>query len=158
MYSSVFMPINIKLKKPKVAETEEVLFPEAGNDSIPHLHASLEIGNWNDGPDEGQLAVDVCETDDEIVLRSAIAGVNRDDLDVFLHNDMLTVRGERHAEEEPGAKYLVQECHWGRFSRSVILPADIDPEGIVATLKDGVLTVRMPKVERSKKISVSEIE
>ncbi len=150
------MPINAKVKKAKVKESEEVLFPEAGPDG-PHVHATLEIGSWTAGQDEGQLAVDVCETDEEIVLRSAIAGVNREDLDVFLHNDMLTVRGVRQAEEEPGAKYLVQECHWGQFSRSVILPSDIDPEGISAKLKDGVLTVRMPKVTRSKKISVSEL-
>lgn len=151
------MPINVKLKKQKADEAEDVLFPEAGSADSPHMHAALEIGSWTAGHDEGQLAVDVSETDDEIILRSAIAGVNREDLDVFLHNDMLTVRGVRHAADEPGVKYLVQECHWGQFSRSIILPSDIDPEGISAMLKDGVLTVRMPKVERSKKISVKEI-
>lgn len=151
------MPINIKLKKPKTEEKEEVLFPEVENTGSTHLHSLPETGSWTAGHDEGQLAVDVCETDDEIVLRSAIAGVNREDLDVFLHNDMLTVRGVRNAQDEPGGRYLVRECHWGQFSRSVILPADINPEGISALLKDGVLTVRMPKVERSKKISVNEI-
>ncbi|MEA3248817.1 MAG: Hsp20/alpha crystallin family protein [Patescibacteria group bacterium] len=151
------MPINIKLKKPKVEEAEEVLFPEAGDLDSPQLNAVMGDGSWTAGDEDGQLAVDVCETDFEIVLRSAIAGVNRENLSVFLHNDMLTVRGVRNAEDEPGGKYLVRECHWGQFSRSVILPSDVDPEGISATLKDGVLTVRLPKVERSKTIQVNEL-
>lgn len=151
------MSITIKLKKPKTDGPGDLLFPCADDRGVQNPQAVSEAGSWISGHDEGQLAVDVCETDDEVLLRSAIAGVNRENLDVFLHNDMLTVRGVRHAEDEPKSRYLVRECHWGQFSRSVILPTDIDPEGISATLKDGVLTVRMPKVERSKKISVSEL-
>jgi len=150
------MPPDIKLKNRKAEETEEVLFPGVEEHDLFHLCATTGDGNWIAGNEEGQLAVDVCETDAEIILRSAIAGVNREDLDVFLHNDMLTVRGARHAEDESGARYLVRECHWGQFSRSVILPADIAPDGISAMLKDGVLTVRMPKAVRAKKISVNE--
>lgn len=106
--------------------------------------------------EDGQLAVDVLETDTDIVLRAAIAAVNPDDLEVFMHGDMLTVRGtRRHASTEREGTYLVQECHWGSFSRSVILPADVDAARISAELKNGVLTVRMPKLHRSRHITVN---
>lgn len=143
------MAINI-LSKKKDTVLEDALFPESGQDE--------QAGVWMTEHEEGQLAVDVYETDGEIVLRSAIAGVSQDDLDVFLHNDMLTVRGVRHADIEKDAHFLVHECHWGPFSRSVILPTDIDPDGISAVLKDGVLQISLPKVERSRRIKVSEID
>jgi len=143
------MAINILLKKKEV-QRNDILFPEIQNEA-------RESG-WTADHEEGQLAVDVYETDHEIFLKSAIAGVTIEDLDVFLHNDMLTVRGVRHAEEKEDARYMVRECHWGPFSRSVILPTDIDPETISAVLKDGVLTICMTKIERSKKIEVNEID
>ncbi|MFH1047530.1 MAG: Hsp20/alpha crystallin family protein [Patescibacteria group bacterium] len=143
------MPINILLKK-KADDSSEMLFPE---------HELRTPGDrWMIEHEEGQLAVDVFETDDEIVLRSAIAGVSQDDLEVFLHNDMLTVRGVRQPDEEPEMHYLVRECHWGSFSRSVILPGDINPDGITAVLKDGVLRVGLPKIERSRHIKIKQID
>src|SRR5262249_19517904 len=113
---------------------------------------------WLGAEDEGRLAVDVLETEKEIVIKSAIAGVKPEDLEVFVHDDMLTVRGSRHADvhEEKGARHLVRECHWGSFSRSVILPTEIDVEKISATIRDGVLVVRLPKTHRNKRISVRE--
>ena len=142
------MPINILLKN-RGRTAEEVLFPDASEEPMREWIAEHE---------EGQLAIDVFETDQEIIVKTAIAGVTVDDLEVFLHNDMLTIRGQRHADVETDGRYLVRECHWGSFSRSVILPTDIDPESIAAELKDGILTVRMTKVERTKKIEVNEIE
>ncbi|MBU0625406.1 Hsp20/alpha crystallin family protein [Patescibacteria group bacterium] len=141
------MSINIKLKNQN-SNLDEILFPEAEQEN--------SLGNWIVDHEEGQLAVDVYDTKHEIILRSAIAGVAPENLDVFLHNDMLTVRGVRHTENEPKAQWLVRECHWGPFSRSIILPSDIDPEGISAVLKDGILTVKLPKIERSKKIKIRE--
>lgn len=106
-------------------------------------------------PAEEQLSVDVLETDKEVVLKTAIAGVRPEDVEVFVNGDMLTVRGtrkEQHSEE--GASYLVRECRWGSFSRSVILPTDVDADRIEADMKHGMLTVRMPKLHRSKRIEV----
>jgi HSP20 family protein len=142
------MAINILLRK-KTDAHDEVLFPEPIREEMP--------SGWMSDKEEGQLAVDVFETENEIVLRSAIAGVTQEDLDVFLHNEVLTVRGVRHPTEESGARFLARECHWGPFSRSVILPTDIDADRITAVLKDGVLRVGLPKIERSKKICVKEI-
>ena len=100
---------------------------------------------------EGQLAIDVYQTPDEIIIEAPIAGVNTDDLDVDITNDSVTVRGRREktmrVKEED---YFYQECYWGKFSRSVILPQEVDAEKAEATLKNGVLTVRLPKLTRQK--------
>lgn len=100
---------------------------------------------------EGQLTVDVCQTDNEIVIQSTVAGVLPDDLEINITTESVTIRGEREREEKVEAKdYLYQECFWGSFSRSIILPQEIDPDRAVATLKNGVLTIRLPKVDRQK--------
>jgi HSP20 family protein len=106
---------------------------------------------------EGQLTIDVYQTENDIVIKSTIAGVKPDDLDVSISNDMLTVRGERRQDEQvPEENYYYQECYWGSFSRSVILPVDVMPDKIEASMKNGILTIRMPKADhtRTKKIQV----
>ncbi|MFA5961138.1 MAG: Hsp20/alpha crystallin family protein [Parcubacteria group bacterium] len=106
---------------------------------------------------EGQLTIDVYQTDNDIVIKSTIAGVKPEDLDVSINNDMLTIRGERKNEENViEENYYYQECYWGSFSRSVILPIDVMADKIEASMKNGILTVRMPKAEsnKSKKIQV----
>ena len=106
---------------------------------------------------EGQLTIDVYQTDDDIVIKSTIAGVKPEDLDININNDMVTVRGERKQEEEVDSEnYYYQECYWGPFSRSVILPVEIITEKAEATMKNGILTLRLPKadVTRTRKIQV----
>jgi HSP20 family protein len=106
---------------------------------------------------EGQLTIDVYQTENDIVIKSTIAGVKPDDLDVSISNDMLTVRGERRQDEQVSEEnYYYQECYWGSFSRSVILPVDVMPDKIEASMKNGILTIRMPKADhtRTKKIQV----
>lgn len=141
----------------RTEDEDLVLFPETATNSSPaHVEVRAEDGWFSD--DEGRLAVDISETEKEIVILSPIAGVQPDDLEVFMHNDMLTIRGNRHADlgTVPGGKHLVRECHWGAFSRSVILPIEIDADAITATIRDGVLTVRLPKTERSRRIAVRQ--
>lgn len=107
---------------------------------------------------EGQLSVDVLETAKELIVRSAIAGVRSEDLDITLSEDTLTIRGERHPEQDhQTGELVVQECHWGAFSRSIILPSSVDQEHVNATLKRGILTIRLKKVEMHKKIAVHEM-
>jgi len=149
------MAIHIPLLN-KSGEEDVVLFPQAEKRSASGS-GTTEAEPWLEGQDEGQLAVDVFETEGEIVVKSAIAGVKEEDLEVFLHNDMLTIRGQRTHDSEPSARYAVRECHWGPFSRSLILPKEIDADRIAATLKNGIMTVRLPKIERSKKIFVKKL-
>lgn len=100
---------------------------------------------------EGQLTVDVYQTSNDVVVKSTIAGVTIEDLDISITNDMVTIRGERKKDEEVRAEdYFHQECYWGPFSRSIILPMDIDSEGAVASFKNGILTIRLPKAEKVK--------
>jgi len=111
--------------------------------------------------EEGQLAVDVFQTDNEIVIQSTIAGVKAGNLDVTIQNDMVTIRGERKKEIETMPKnYFYQECYWGPFSRSIILPEEIKAEKAEAQLRDGILTLHLPKAEKVKatKIKVKGTE
>jgi HSP20 family protein len=100
---------------------------------------------------EGQLTLDVYQTRDNVIIRSTIAGVRSEDLDITIANDMVTIKGERKKPEDVRPEdYFYQECYWGPFSRSIILPVDIDVEGVEADLKDGILTVTLPKAAKAK--------
>ena len=104
---------------------------------------------------EGQLTIDVYQTENDIIVKSTIAGVKPEDLDVSISNDMLTIHGERRQEEEISEKnYYYQECYWGGFSRSIILPVEIQPDKVDASLKNGVLKIILPKAKKSKSVSV----
>ncbi len=104
----------------------------------------------------GQLAVDVYQTEVELVIQSAIAGVRPEDLDISIERDIVTISGERKKPLEEKGDYFSQECYWGKFSKQIILPVEIDPNKIEATLKDGILTVRASKLfkERKRRIMV----
>jgi len=101
---------------------------------------------------EGQLTVDVYQTDKEIVIQSAIAGIEPEDLDITIENDLVIIRGNRERKfTEEKKNYFYQECYWGRFSREIILPAEVDSSRTKASMEKGVLTIRIPKIEREKK-------
>ena len=100
---------------------------------------------------EGQLTIDMYQTKDNVIIKSTIAGVKGDDIDVTIANDMVTIRGERKRDFEASSEdYFSQECYWGSFSRSVVLPVDVDIENVSADLKDGILTVVLPKAAKAK--------
>jgi HSP20 family protein len=107
--------------------------------------------------DEGELAVDIFETPTELIVQSTIAGVKISDLELSLHNDLLTIRGRRRHEMPPQARPLFTECYWGPFSRSIILPAEVRGDEASAALRAGVLSINLPKKHRSS-IPVREIE
>jgi HSP20 family protein len=105
----------------------------------------------------GQLAVDVYETREKLVVKARTAGVNKGDLDVSISDNQLTVRGTLSAGNEEGVEnYFLQECYWGEFSRTIALPVPVKEEEIEAVLKDGVLTISFGKVKQDtiKKIQV----
>ncbi|MDD4931095.1 MAG: Hsp20/alpha crystallin family protein [Candidatus Colwellbacteria bacterium] len=100
---------------------------------------------------EGQLTIDVYQTDEEIVIESTIAGVEPDELDIDISSESVTVRGERHKTETVADEnYLYQECYWGKFSRSIILPQEVDPDKAKADFKNGILKIRLPKIAKGK--------
>ena len=108
--------------------------------------------------EEGQLTVDVYQNDEEIVIKSTIAGVTVDDIDISITNDMVTIKGKRKPDEViEQSDYYYQELYWGPFSRSIILPEDIDVEKASASMKNGILTLRLPKLAKSrmKKVKIS---
>jgi HSP20 family protein len=127
-------------------ETENDVVMES---SIRPREESYSPNVTEDG--EGQLTIDVYQTDNDIVIKSTIAGVKPEDLDVSINNDMVSIRGERKNEEQiSDDNYYYQECYWGSFSRSVILPVDVISEKAEASMKNGILTIRLPKADNTK--------
>lgn len=111
--------------------------------------------DWLDENYEGQLSVDVYGTDKDVVVVSTIAGVKPEDIDIAISGDMLTIRGQRSQEtEESVSDHYYQECYWGGFSRSIILPVEVEADKVSASLRNGVLVVRLPRARKSKSISV----
>jgi len=108
---------------------------------------------------DGQLAVDVFETGKEFVIVSAVAGINIENLDVFVEKDILIIKGNRSNPASSGEKnYFYQECYWGPFSRKIILPENVDSSRIDASMDKGILIIKIPKIQREekKKIEIRE--
>lgn len=147
-------------------EEDELTAAFLGDDdtSIPVGDTAVAAGpaapsdEWDESEDlPGQLAVDVYETREKLVVKARTAGVNKGDLDVSIADNTLSIRGTLSAGNEDDVEnYFVQECYWGEFSRSIALPVPVKEEEIEAVLKDGVLTISFAKVKQDtvKKIQV----
>jgi len=115
------------------------------------------VENINELP--GQLAVDIYETDIKLMVKARIAGVNRQDLEVTISDQVLTVSGIFNSNEEVDVlKYHTQECYWGEFSRTITLPVAVQEGQVDAVLKDGVLTISFEKIEQKKAKVVNVIK
>lgn len=100
---------------------------------------------------EGSLAIDVYQTENDIIIMAPIAGVAVDDLDIDITPESVTIKGKREKKEKVEKKdYLYLECYWGRFSRSIILPQEINPDHATAAFKNGVLRIVLPKLNKTK--------
>ena len=115
--------------------------------------------NWDDSQEEflGQLAVDVYETDEKLVVKARTAGVNKEDLDVSISDGILTISGTLSSGDDTDAtNWHIQECYWGEFSRTLALPVSVKEDEVDAVLKDGVLTISFNKIkqEQAKKIQI----
>ncbi len=126
--------------------------------AAPTPRARARVPKMSDPAEpEGQLTVDVFQTPDTIIVESAIAGVRPEDIDINVTPDSVSIRGSREREQQADMEdYLYQECYWGRFARSIILPQEVDPENADVKLKNGILTIRLPKANKrkSRKLSV----
>lgn len=112
--------------------------------------------SWNLPEAEGQLAVDVFRRGSDLIVRSTLAGVKPEDVDVAVNGDLLTIRGTRmHTEEVNEDDWFHQECYWGTFSRSIVLPVDVYAEQAEASLRDGILEIRIPLRGMEKQIRVT---
>ncbi|MDO5452002.1 MAG: Hsp20/alpha crystallin family protein [Candidatus Saccharibacteria bacterium] len=116
-----------------------------------------EWENTDDFP--GQLAVDVYETADKLVVKARTAGISKSDLDVSISDNILTISGVLSGgEDEQTTRWHIQECYWGEFSRTIALPVQVreDENSVKAELKDGVLTITFEKekTEAPKKINI----
>ena len=102
--------------------------------------------------EEGQLTVDIYDEGSSIVIQSSVAGVKPEDIDISLQEETLTIRGTRHRHKEVDeANFYYKELYWGTFSRAIILPEEVDFQKADANIKNGLLTVRLPKKDRSEK-------
>jgi len=96
--------------------------------------------------------VDVYSTDKHIVIQAPIGGIKKDDVDITTEKDMVIIKGKRNRpEKEEISCFYTNECFFGDFRREVILPEETDPSRIEADMKEGVLTIKVPKIEREKK-------
>ncbi len=108
--------------------------------------------SWNFGSNSiGQLVIDIYQTPNDLVIQSAIAGVKPDSLDINIEKDIVTIRGIREKPLEENGDYFAKECYGGPFFREVIWPDEADPNQALAQMKDGILTIRIPRLLRDKK-------
>lgn len=144
----------------EAGDGEEVELAKAGGSVLREKKSkSFEEEYFDEG--EGQLTIDLYQTADEIMLESPIAGVKPEDLDISITAESVTIKGARQKERKvKDEDYFYQETYWGRFSRSIILPQEVDAEKSEATIKNGVLSIRLPRLnrQRSKKLKVQSSE
>jgi len=104
---------------------------------------------------DGELVVDVYETNSDFVVLAAIAGIQIKDIDISLEKDMMVIKGSRcDPHEHSNKKYFYQECFWGPFSRKIVLPENIDIDKADAQMDKGVLSIKIPKIEGNGKVGV----
>lgn len=116
--------------------------------------------DWHRDHQEGQLAVDVIDSGKDIIVISTMAGSDSNELEVYVHNDLLTIRGLRSFPIETNAEmsYLYQECYWGRFSRTVVLPVDVKGDLAKAAYTNGILSITIPKRKSTAKIEIKIVD
>ena len=116
------------------------------SEKAPHDDSWMEEEN-----NEGQLTVDVHQTPTEIIIHSMVAGVKPDDLTISINREMVTIKGKRERSQEVvDEDYFYKELYWGSFSRTILLPQEIEVEEAEAIEQNGLLTIRLPKVDKEK--------
>jgi len=133
----------------------EKFFSDADDDFLSGKNTELLASDDNDLMEEefeGQLSIDMYQTDDDLIIKAPVAGVDPADLEVSVMEDSFSIKGKRQDEhKEKGDNYFVHECYWGTFSRKESLPVPVLAEKAEASLnKKGVLTIRVPKASKGK--------
>lgn len=144
-----------------LVEEEPVDTPVDTQNAVTEQIYEEEIADddWDEDEDiPGQLAVDVYETADKLIIKARTAGIERKDLDVSISDNILTISGVLSgSEDDKVTQWHIQECYWGEFSRTIALPVQVKEDGVEAVLKDGVLTVSFEKekTEAPKRILIN---
>ena len=119
-----------------------------------------EVGQeeWMSDTSQGQLVVDIYEKDEALIIESTIAGVKAQDIDITIEPDLIVIRGERKKSKRvENRRYYYQECFWGKFSRTLVLPFPIKPDQVKANFRNGMLIISLPKAEeKSKQVQIKE--
>lgn len=111
--------------------------------------------SWQEEDVGGQLAVDVYQTPGEIIVQTMVAGVRPEDLTINITRDMITIRGKREENRTISEEnYFTKELYWGSFSRTILLPQEIDPESTEAIEKHGLLIIKLPKLDKGRQTSI----
>ncbi len=120
------------------------------------VHGDKKDNNWiEEENEEAELTVDVYQTQNEIIVQTMVAGVRPEDLELTLARDMITIRGKREESRTISEEnFFTKELYWGTFSRTISLPAEVDPEEAEAVEKHGLLTIKLPKIDKDRKTSV----
>ncbi|MBU0722952.1 Hsp20/alpha crystallin family protein [Patescibacteria group bacterium] len=134
-------------------ENEENIEEEIEEDTEEDLQENTQVTpqqiNETEGQ-EGELAVDVYEDENEILVQTMVAGVAPEDMEIIITREMITLKGRRDSAYVPQENYYHKELYWGGFSRKILLPEEIDPEKSEAIEKHGLLILRLPKLRKSK--------
>ncbi len=137
-------PRRARARAGEAEERKRVLHPVAEEATVGVPEAAA--------PEEGQLTVDIYDDGQHIMIQSSIAGVKPEDIDISLQDDTLTIRGSRRrAHEMEEENFYYKELYWGSFSRSIILPEEVDFAKADAVVKNGLLTIKLPKKDRGEK-------
>ncbi|MFC1751713.1 Hsp20/alpha crystallin family protein [Patescibacteria group bacterium] len=138
-------PLMLRGKYHNNEKDDDIEKTEEENDMIDEMEEQIEeVG-------EGHLTIDMFHTPTEVIIRSMVAGVKPEDLDISISKDMVTLRGVRKkAREIEDENYYYQELYWGGFTRSVLLPHEVDTENAEAKIKNGLLVITLPKIEKKK--------
>lgn len=107
---------------------------------------------------EGQLTIDVINTPTDIIVVAPMAGARPENIELHLHSDVLTVRGERKHAAPEASEFFYKECYWGKFSRTVVLPTEVQAEMARAEYKNGVLTIILPKKQTDNRIPIMVVD
>ena len=132
------------------SEEHERKIPVKGEKSkTPSKAEWISVPSENE--EEGELTVDVYQTPNDIIIKTITAGVKPDDLDISISRDMVTIRGHREESHEVSEEdYYSRELYWGSFSRTVLLPQEVDVDGAEAIEKHGLLTLKLPKLDKRR--------
>lgn len=128
-------------------------FDNQNSSSLPDTDMDIfheDAHQWKGAEQEGKLAVDIVDSGDVLLVISTIAGVLLSSLDVSVHGDVLTIRGNRPAPQVAVRTMHHQECFWGTFSRTIILPVDVIAESAIAEYKQGILVIRLQKATQQQ--------